>query len=78
MAIASAKISDILKEAQSLRESDPKRAELLCNQILQANANGYSHADGIAQDEWEQNLRDQETALVLLGELCRDTKYDLL
>ena len=58
----------LLKEAETLRSTNPKRAEQLYKQILETTANGVSQADR------EQSLRDQEQALIKLGELYRDQK----
>lgn len=58
----------MLEEAQSIRATDPKRAEDLYRRILETSA----QAQGPAAER-EQNLRDQETALLSLGELYRDS-----
>ena len=63
--------SALLKEAQDARKSDPKRAEAFYNQILDANAQSTARTP---QAQRDRNLQDQETALVKLGELYRDTK----
>ncbi|KAF8644776.1 hypothetical protein AX16_008282 [Volvariella volvacea WC 439] len=61
-------IADTLAKADSLVASDPAAAEALYKQILAAPR------DDNTQDEHAQFLRDQETALVKLGELYRDQK----
>lgn len=63
--------SSLLKEAASARSTNPKRAEQLYKQILEATANGVSQVDR------DQSLRDQEEAMIKLGELYRDQKYAL-
>ena len=67
MGLASA--AQMLAEAQAIRSKDPKRAEDLYRRILETSA----QAQG-SQAEREANLRDQETALISLGELYRDNK----
>ena len=59
--------SSLLEEANSLRATDQKRAEQIYRQILETSA----QAQGSAAER-EQNLPDQETAVVSLGELYRD------
>ncbi|KAF5387395.1 hypothetical protein D9757_005788 [Collybiopsis confluens] len=55
--------AQLLTDADSAVKSDPKRAESLYKQILSSKA---------SQNESTQLLRDQETALVNLGQLYRD------
>ena len=57
-------IADLLAEAEALGAKNPKRREALYKQILEASKST------VDPDE----LRDQETALVKLGELYRDQK----
>ncbi|KAI5121381.1 hypothetical protein M0805_001194 [Coniferiporia weirii] len=59
----------MLAEAETVRSTNPKQAELLYRQILETSA----QAQG-SQGEREQNLRDQEIALISLGKLYRDNK----
>ncbi|THH03691.1 hypothetical protein EW145_g6086 [Phellinidium pouzarii] len=61
--------TQMLEEAQAARSNNPKHAEQLYRQILEISA----QAQG-SQTEREQNLRDQETALIKLGETYRDNK----
>ena len=56
--------TDLLAEAGALGNENPKRRETIYKQILEASK---SAAD-------PDVLRDQETALVKLGELYRDQK----
>ncbi|KAH8099611.1 PCI-domain-containing protein [Cristinia sonorae] len=60
---------DLLKQALSLRTSDPTKAEALYKEVLATT----SSADA-STSERDQALRHQETALVSLGELYRDQK----
>jgi len=54
----------LLEEAEGVEKTNPQRAEQIYREILQQPAN-----------EGDANLlRDQETALVNLGKLCRDHK----
>jgi 26S proteasome regulatory subunit N6 len=56
--------ADLLAEAEALGGENPKRREAIYKQILDASKSTLN------PDE----LRDQETALVKLGELYRDQK----
>ena len=56
--------ADLLTEAVTLGVKNPKRREAIYKQILEASKSTVN------PDE----LRDQETALVKLGELYRDEK----
>lgn len=62
----------LLTEAQSLSKTDPKRAEQIFRDIL--NASGNDAVAGTDDASKDQALRNQETALVKLGELYRDQK----
>jgi 26S proteasome regulatory subunit N6 len=57
--------AELLTEAEALRAENPKRGEEIYKQILD------SSKSTVNPDE----LRDQETALVKLGELYKDQKY---
>ncbi len=57
--------ADLLAEAGAISAENPKRGEAIYKQILDASKSTVN------PDE----LRDQETALVKLGELYRDQKY---
>jgi hypothetical protein len=57
--------AELLAEAEAVRAENPKRGEEIYKQILNASKSAVN------PDE----LRDQETALVKLGELYRDQKY---
>ena len=57
--------AELLAEAETVRAENPKRGEEIYKQILDTSKSAVS------PDE----LRDQETALVKLGELYRDQKY---
>lgn len=63
-------VTELLKEAEDIQKSDPKQAELIYRRILETSA----QAQGPPAQR-EQNLRDQETALISLGKLYRDSKY---
>ena len=56
--------TDLLAEAEALGTANPQRREDIYKQILEASKSTVN------PDE----LRDQETALVKLGELYRDQK----
>jgi len=56
--------ADLLAEAEALGVENPERQEVIYKQILEASKSTVN------PDE----LRDQETALVKLGELYRDQK----
>ena len=56
--------TDLLAEAEGLGTANPQRREEIYKQILEASKSTVN------PDE----LRDQETALVKLGELYRDQK----
>lgn len=62
----------LLKEAQSVKETNPGRAEKIYHQILEESSKIQKAGSSTGN---EQNLRDQEAALIKLGELYRDTKY---
>ncbi|KAJ3511057.1 hypothetical protein NLJ89_g4317 [Agrocybe chaxingu] len=68
-----ASISQLLENAQASASSNPKEAERLYKQIL-STTSGSTSKDPPKNDEQVQNLRDQEVALVKLGELYRDQK----
>jgi len=63
--------AQLLKEAESVAKTDSKRAESLYKQILSSSFKPSPSEDGQQQ---AQTLRDQETALVNLGQLYRDQK----
>lgn len=67
--MATSSASTLLKEAASARSTNPKRAEQLYKQILETTAKG------VTQGDRDQSLRDQEEAMIKLGELYRDQKY---
>ena len=62
-------VAELLKEAEATQKTNPKQAELLYRRILETSA----QAQGSVAER-EQNLRDQETALINLGKLHRDNK----
>ncbi|TDL15148.1 PCI-domain-containing protein [Rickenella mellea] len=62
----------LLEEAQSLQPTDPKRAEGIYHQILKQSSDANKKQTDEFNPEKEQNLRNQEVALVKLGELYRD------
>ncbi|CAA7266757.1 unnamed protein product [Cyclocybe aegerita] len=68
-----ASISQLLGNAQASASSNPKEAERLYKQIL-STTSGLTSKEPPKNDEQVQNLRDQEVALVKLGELYRDQK----
>ena len=70
MSIESA--SKLLEEAQAAKEKNPRKAEEIYRRILETSAQAQA-----PPSEREQILRDQETALLKLGELFRDQKYVL-
>lgn len=57
--------AELLAEAETVKAENPERGEKIYKQILDTSKSAVS------PDE----LRDQETALVKLGELYRDQKY---
>jgi 26S proteasome regulatory subunit N6 len=57
--------TELLTEAEALGTDNPKRRETIYKQILEASKSTVN------PDE----LRDQESALVKLGELYRDQRY---
>ncbi|TFY83056.1 hypothetical protein EWM64_g956 [Hericium alpestre] len=61
----------LLKEAESASAADPIRAEAIYKQILDTAS--ASTSKGLSEER-DQALRDQEVALVKLGELYRDKK----
>jgi 26S proteasome regulatory subunit N6 len=61
----------LLTEADAASKTDIKRAEALYKQILATPK--LSPNEG--EERLAQTLRDQETALVNLGQLYRDQKY---
>lgn len=56
--------ADLLAEAETLGVGNPKKREAIYKKILEASKSA----------ENPDELRDQETALVKLGELYRDQK----
>lgn len=62
--------AELLAEAVSASKSDSKRSESLYKQIL-SSTKPSTHENS----QQTQTLRDQETALVNLGQLYRDQKY---
>ncbi|OAX38169.1 proteasome regulatory particle subunit [Rhizopogon vinicolor AM-OR11-026] len=62
----------LLKQAEGLASSNPKRAEELYKQILNSTVS-TSNGSTVNIDR-EQSLRDQESALIKLAELYRDQK----
>lgn len=59
----------MLEEAQAARVKDPRRAEDIYRRILETSAQAQA-----PPSERDQILRDQETALLKLGELFRDQR----
>jgi 26S proteasome regulatory subunit N6 len=57
--------TELLAEAEALGKDDPKRRETIYKQILDTSKST------VEPDE----LKDQETALVKLGELYKDQRY---
>jgi 26S proteasome regulatory subunit N6 len=66
--------TQLLSQADSLKASDWRKSEALYKQILQDCASTSSTNASSRDLEQSQTLRDQETALVKLGELYRDQK----
>ncbi|KDQ61275.1 hypothetical protein JAAARDRAFT_152408 [Jaapia argillacea MUCL 33604] len=60
--------SSLISKAEAVASSNPQQAEQIYKQILGATTASTSSANS------DQSLRDQETALVKLGELYRDQK----
>jgi 26S proteasome regulatory subunit N6 len=56
--------ADLLAEAETVAATNPKKGEAIYKQILDASKSTVN----------PDQLRDQETALVKLGELYRDQK----
>ncbi|KAF5317785.1 hypothetical protein D9619_012521 [Psilocybe cf. subviscida] len=69
--MSSASVPDLLTQAASVSKTQPAKAEAIYKQIL-ASASAPPAKD--VPDAQAQDLRDQEVALVKLGELYRDTK----
>ncbi|KAF9034623.1 hypothetical protein BJ165DRAFT_1512645 [Panaeolus papilionaceus] len=63
-------IKEQLEKAQSLASSNPKEAEKIYKAILSSTATTSKEIN--TDDDQAQNVRDQEVALVKLGELYRD------
>ncbi|KAF8343361.1 PCI-domain-containing protein [Amanita rubescens] len=63
----------LLAQAESLKSTDWKKSEALYKQILNDTV-AFTSEDASRDAEQSQGLRDQETALVKLGELYRDQK----
>ncbi|KAF9459082.1 proteasome regulatory particle subunit [Collybia nuda] len=63
--------SEILARAESCLKSDPRTAERLYREVLVGTALGPATTN---EPENTQKLRDQESALVKLGELYRDER----
>ncbi|THV05560.1 proteasome regulatory particle subunit [Dendrothele bispora CBS 962.96] len=63
--------AQLLAEAESTAKTDSKRAESLYKQILSSSSKPSPNEDNQQQ---AQTVRDQETALVNLGQLYRDQK----
>ncbi|KAJ8583149.1 PCI-domain-containing protein [Rhizopogon salebrosus TDB-379] len=63
---------ELLRQAEGLLPSEPRRAEELYKQILNSAAS-TSNGSALNADK-EQSLRDQESALIKLAELYRDQK----
>ncbi|KAG5642572.1 hypothetical protein DXG03_002559 [Asterophora parasitica] len=64
--------AELLTQAAAAAPTDPKRAEALYKRILDDTA--ASTSNDIRTEEASQSLREQETALVKLGELYRDQR----
>ncbi|KAF8056689.1 PCI-domain-containing protein [Lyophyllum atratum] len=64
--------SELLAQAEEASKTQPARAEALYKQIL--NDTAASTSDESRNAENSQSLREQETALIKLGELYRDQK----
>ena len=69
--MAAESFESLLKEAQSIKETNPGRAERIYQKILEESSKDQKAGPSNGN---EQRLRDQEVALVKLGELYRDTK----
>ncbi|TFK37087.1 PCI domain-containing protein [Crucibulum laeve] len=65
--------AELLKQAEASSSSNPKQAEQLYKRIL-SDASSTKEKETPTDAEAAQSLRDQETALVKLGELYRDQK----
>ena len=65
-------VESLLKEADNAKSTNPTRAEQIYKQILDDTAKSQKAGSSTGN---EQSLRDQEIALIKLGELYRDTKY---
>lgn len=64
--------AELLAEAVSASKTDSNRSEALYKQILSSSTSKPSPNED--NERQAQNLRDQETALVNLGQLYRDQK----
>ena len=66
--------AQLLAEADSASKTDTTRAETLYKQILSSSTSVPSTSSEDVQQQKAQMLRDQETALINLGQLYRDQK----
>lgn len=66
--------AQLLAEADSASKTDTTRAEALYKQILSSSTSVPSTSSEDVQQQKAQTLRDQETALINLGQLYRDQK----
>ncbi|PPQ85740.1 hypothetical protein CVT26_005190 [Gymnopilus dilepis] len=71
-------IPSLLTKADSVRTTDPAQAEVLYKQVLNASSPGQNQDQNQQQQEGAQErsdvLRNQEVAIVKLGELYRDQR----
>ncbi|KAF8886857.1 PCI-domain-containing protein [Gymnopilus junonius] len=67
-------IPDLLAKADSLLKTDPAQAEVLYKQVLSASS--AQKTQGHDEQDHAAALRHQEAAIVKLGELYRDQKYE--
>ncbi|KIM37949.1 hypothetical protein M413DRAFT_448211 [Hebeloma cylindrosporum] len=67
-------IAQLLEKAKASSSKNPKEAEGIYKQILSTASASTSNGEPPRDDEQAQSLRDQELALVRLGELYRDQK----
>ncbi len=70
--------AQLLAEADAASKTDSVRAEALYKQILTSSSSAPSTSSKDVQQQKAQTLRDQETALVNLGQLYRDQKCAML
>jgi hypothetical protein len=65
----------LLEHANGLRQSDPAAAESNYRSVLSKQTSEWPDLASLTVTADEQELKDQEAALLKLGSLYRDEKY---